>query len=307
MPVEAARNKAAEKPEREPVLQETIDEQARQAEKRRKEEEAKRIERLAKERLVKQQEERRTRQPKRGDVRTNSIGMKLVYIPAGSFMMGSPSNEKDRESDEGPQHHVQISKGFYMGAYEVTQAQWQAVMGSNPSNFKGNNLPVEKVSWNDAVEFCEKLSHQEGKTYRLPTEAEWEYACRAGTTTPFYFGQTISTDQANYDGNYTYGSGRKGIYRQKTTAVGSFAPNAFGLYDMHGNVWEWCSDWYGENYYSSSPGVDPQGPASGSYRVLRGGSWGYSPGHCRSASRGRHTPDLRGGDVGGFRIVLLDF
>jgi formylglycine-generating enzyme required for sulfatase activity/serine/threonine protein kinase len=246
------------------------------------------------------------RQPRQGNIVTNSIGMKLVWIPAGEFMMGSPSNEQGRHSDEGPQHKVTISKGFYMGIYEVTQAQWQAVMGSNPSNFKGNNLPVERVCWDDAVEFCEKLSRKEGKTYRLPTEAEWEYACRAGTATPFHTGGTISTDQANYDGDYTYGNGRKGIDRQKTIEVGSFSTNAFGLYDMHGNVLEWCSDWYDEKYYSKSPAIDPQGPSSGSSRVLRGGSWNGYPRYCRSAYRLRLSPVSRGINFG-FRVVLLDF
>ena len=237
---------------------------------------------------------------------TNSIGMKLVYIPAGEFMMGSPSSESQRENNEGPQHSVRISRGFYMGIYEVTQAQYKAVMSNNPSNFKGNNLPVEQVSWNDVTEFCRKLSQKENKTYRLPTEAQWEYACRAGTSTPFYFGETISTDQANYDGNYIYGNGRKGTYRQKTTTVGSFGPNAFGLYDMHGNIWEWCQDWYDKNYYNNSSGVDPEGPNTGSARVLRGGSWSYSPGDCRSAIRGRSTPVNRYVN-NGFRVVVLDF
>ena len=246
------------------------------------------------------------KQPKVGEVMTNSIGMKLVYIPAGEFMMGSPSSESQRENNEGPQHSVRISRGFYMGIYEVTQAQYKAVMSNNPSNFKGNNLPVEQVSWNDVTEFCRKLSQKENKTYRLPTEAQWEYACRAGTSTPFYFGETISTDQANYDGNYIYGNGRKGTYRQKTTTVGSFGPNAFGLYDMHGNIWEWCQDWYDKNYYNNSSGVDPEGPNTGSARVLRGGSWSYSPGDCRSAIRGRSTPVNRYVN-NGFRVVVLDF
>ena len=243
--------------------------------------------------------------PNPGDVMSNSIGMKLVWIPPGEFMMGSPSSERDRGDDE-RQHRVRISRGFWMGQTEVTQGQWQSVMGNNPRHFKGTDLPVEQVSWDEAVEFCGQLSRQEGKTYRLPTEAEWEYACRAGTTTPFNTGETINTDQANYDGNYTYGSGRKGVYRQKTVEVGSFSANAFGLYDMHGNVYEWCNDWYGENYYSSSPGVDPQGSSSGAYRVLRGGSWHSLPRFCRSAIRRRGTPDLRFSGLG-FRVVSLDF
>jgi len=237
--------------------------------------------------------------PKAGDVMTNSIGMKLVWIPAGEFMMGSPMSEPEREPEE-VQHRVRISKGFWMGVYEVTQREYLAVMGNNPSIF---DLPVETVSWDDAQEFCRKLSQKEGKTYRVPTEAEWEYACRAETTTPFSFGETISTDQANYDGNQTYGSGVKGQYRAKTVTVGNFRPNAFGLYDMHGNVNEWCQDWYGENYYGSSPEVDPQGPAGGIYRVVRGGCYRNGPQACRCAFRNCTTPDYEC-DLIGFRVVL---
>jgi formylglycine-generating enzyme required for sulfatase activity len=235
---------------------------------------------------------------------TNSIGMKLVAIPAGEFMMGSPETEKERGGDEGPQHRVKITQPFYMGAMEVTQAQWKAVMGTNPSNFQGDNLPVEQVSWDDCQEFLKKLSAKEGKTYRLPTEAEWEYACRAGTTTPFNTGETINTDQANYNGNQVYGNGKPGEYRQKTTPVGSFKPNAWGLYDMHGNVWEWCRDWYDENYFKNSPATDPAGPENGAYRVLRGGSWYNCPGFCRSAFRFRVNPDDRRNSFG-FRVVLV--
>ncbi|MBN2590029.1 MAG: SUMF1/EgtB/PvdO family nonheme iron enzyme [Sedimentisphaerales bacterium] len=242
----------------------------------------------------------------KGEVITNTIGMELIYIPSGEFMMGSPSSEEKRKSDEGPQHRVTISKGFWMGVYEVTQAEYEAVMGSNPSYFKGDNLPVEQVSWNYAVEFCKKLTQKEGKTYRLPTEAEWEYSCRAGTTTPFNTGQTISTDQANYDGNYVYGNGREGIYLKKTTAVGSFQPNAFGLYDMHGSVWEWCQDWYDKNYYSNCPSIDPEGPSSGSSYVLRGGSWFFEPWYCRSAHRSMSSANLLSSSYG-FRVVVLDF
>ena len=238
---------------------------------------------------------------------TNSIGMKLVYIPPGEFMMGSPSSEEHRDSDEGPQLRVRISKGFYMGVYEVTQAQYKAIGHANRSRFKGDNLPVENVPWSHTVEFCRRLSQKEAKTYRLPTEAEWEYACRAGTTTTFNTGETISTDQANYDGNYVYGNGSKGVCRKKTTEVGSFRPNAFGLYDMHGNVWEWCQDWYDERYYTKiplkNPAVDPVGQPTRKERVLRGGSWDSNPWFCRSAYRPGNSP-MSSFVRCGFRVVM---
>ncbi|HID99667.1 MAG TPA: formylglycine-generating enzyme family protein [Thiotrichaceae bacterium] len=195
------------------------------------------------------------REPKRARYQTEDLGngvlLEMVYIPGGTFMMGSPKTEEGREywqkGVESPQHKVTV-KPFLMGKYPITQAQWIAVMGKNPSHFKGDNRPVESVSWHDCVEFCKRLFDKTGKAYRLPSESEWEYACRAGTTTPFYFGETITTDLANYDGNYTYASGPKGVYRSQTTDVGSFPPNAFGLYDMHGNVWEWCADLRHDNY-----------------------------------------------------------
>ena len=236
----------------------------------------------------------------------NPLGMQFVKVPAGEFRMGSPDGESKRDSDEGPVHRVRITHPFFLQAHEVTQRQWEQVMGSNPSNFKGANRPVEQVSWDDAQAFIKKLCAKEnpaGAGYRLPTEAEWEYACRAGSRTPFYTGETISTDLANYDGNYTYGNGRKGQYRRQTTDVGSFLPNAFGLYDMTGNVWEWCSDWYEKDYYSKSPSADPEGPTSGTRRVCRGGSWLYGPWYCRSAGRDRVAPGGRG-DVLGFRVSL---
>lgn len=220
----------------------------------------------------------------------NSVGMKLVWIPSGDFMMGSTGKEKGRGDDE---HHrkVTISKGFYFGVHTVTQEQWQAVMGENPSHFKGTNLPVEQVSWHDCQAFCQKLGAKEKKAYRLPTEAEWEYACRAGTTTPFHFGATLSTEQANYNGNFVYGPGKMGLYREKTTPVGSFPANAWGLHDMHGNVWQWCKDWHGG--YSAKEVTDPQGPKSGTNRVSRGGSWGSHPVFCRSANRNFSAPENR--------------
>lgn len=208
-----------------------------------------------------------------------NINLAMVYIPAGKFMMGS-----DETDNEQPIHKVIINQPFYMGKYPITQAQWQAVMGNNPSSFKGDNRPVEDVSWDDAVKFCEKLSNLTNKTYRLPSEAEWEYACRAGTTTPFYFGETITTDLANYDGNYTYGCGPKGKYREQTTEVGIFPPNAFGLYDMHGNVWEWCADNWHDNY-ENAPTDGSVWKNSNKKRVLRGGSWFFNPFGTRAADR----------------------
>jgi formylglycine-generating enzyme required for sulfatase activity len=252
----------------------------------------------------------------------NKVTMKLVQIPAGKFLMGSPDSEQKeaaksaaasglKEEDvkkwfenESPQHEVTISKAYYMGIYDVTQEQYEQVMGKNPSQFKGAKNPVETVSWDDAREFCKKLSAKAGKTVQLPTEAQWEYACRAGTKTPFNTGETISTDQANYNGNYVYGNGAKGEYRQKTTPVGTFKPNAFGLYDMHGNVWQWCADRYDEKYYGNSPKADPTGPADGNARVLRGGSWCYNPLHCRSAFRYLSSPDYR--FIIGFRVVVAE-
>ncbi len=223
-------------------------------------------------------------------------GMELVFIPAGSFVMGSPASEERRDDDE-TQHRVTLSRPFYLGKYEVTQGQWQRVMGSNPSRFTGSDrLPVEKVSWEECQAFCRKTG------LRLPTESEWEYACRAGTETPFETGWTIRPDQANYDGNYTYGNGPKGVYRKRTTAVGSFAANGWGLYDMHGNVYEWCADWYGA--YPSGPVTDPTGPASGKSRVLRGGSWFNDPRDCRSAGRGRNAPGSRYSHRHGFRLAV---
>jgi formylglycine-generating enzyme required for sulfatase activity len=221
--------------------------------------------------------------------------MKRVLIPSGKFMMGSPKDEKDREDSEGPQREVTISKPFYMGVYAVTQEQYEQVMGKNPSNFKGAENPVENVSWNDAAEFCKKLSQKTGTSVRLPTEAEWEYACRAGSKTRFSYGD--DNDYANLGDYAWYGQNSD----NKTHPVGQKKPNAFGLYDMHGNVWEWCSDWYGA--YEDKAQTDPTGPASGSARVLRGGGWIYDPQVCRSAYRARGDPDNRG-SVFGFRVVL---
>ncbi len=221
----------------------------------------------------------------------SGVTLEMVAIPTGKFLRGSPANELQRDSNEGPGNIVTLPS-FYMGRFQVTQAQWQAVMGNNPSHFKGENYPIETVSWDDAREFCKRLFWKTGRTYRLPSEAEWEYACRAGTNTPFHFGSTITPDLANYDGNYSYGNGSKGIYRQSTTAVGSFPANAFGLCDMHGNVWEWCED-EGHDYYQGAP-TDGSAWTSGkedlTVKSLRGGSWGDNPGNCRSAFRYWDSP-----------------
>ncbi len=230
---------------------------------------------------------------------TNSIGMEFVYIPPTGdegFMMGSPATEKSREKDE-KQHKVILTKDFYLQATEVTQKQWKPVMGANPSYFKGDNVPVENVSWNDARKFIEKLNEKEGANkYRLPTEAEWEYACRAGRKTAYYWGDTI-------DGKYCwYGKNTWGVGQEHAHEVKKKRPNAWGLYDMSGNVWEWCEDWYDEEYYDKSPGEDPQGPRTGDFRVLRGGSWLDDPRYCRSAFRIKYYPDFTFNGLG-FRIA----
>jgi len=249
----------------------------------------------------------------------NEIKLEMVIIPGGSFMMGSPEAEEGSHNDERPQHEVTI-KPFCLGKYQVTQAQWQAVaklpqvnreLNPDPSRFKGANRPVEQVSWDDAVEFCSRLSNHTKRPYRLPSEAEWEYACRAETTTPFHFGETITTDLANYRGtdneelkwSGSYGQGPKGVYRGETTEVGSFGvANNFGLYDMHGNVWEWCQD----EWHNSYDGAPTDGSAwlrndkGSDRRLLRGGSWVYNPGLCRSAVRDFNNFDY---DNVGFRVA----
>jgi len=242
----------------------------------------------------------------------NGVTLDMVVIPGGTFLMGSPDTEAKRLNSESPQHSVSI-KPFYMGKFTVTQAQWRAVaalpqvsraLNPAPSYFKGDNLPVEQISWEEAVEFCQRLSQKTGRIYRLPSEAEWEYACRAGTTTPFHFGETITSDLANYDGTDTYASEAKGTYREKTTPVGSFqVANAFGLYDMHGNVWEWCADPWHPNYRDApSDGRAWDNDGDNRYRLLRGGSWYYSPWLCRSAFRYLLVAG-NGYDNLGFRVV----
>jgi uncharacterized protein (TIGR02996 family) len=279
---------------------------------------------------------------------SNSIGMKFVLISAGTFLMGSPKNEMHRQDNEGPQHKVEITRPFYLGMYQVTQEEYQRVMGNNPSWCCASSLGAEKVrgldtrrhpvetvtwidavafcrnppspprtrenrwpSWKDAVAFCRNLLMQpeekkKRRAYRLPTEAEWEYACRGGATssTPFHFGATLSSTQANFNGDSPY-QAAKGPCLERTTPVGSYKPNAFGLFDMHGNVWEWCNDWYDEYYYYLSPRQDPQGPQHGTFRVLRGGSWGVEGHLCRLAYRRWYPPVGRTSVDIGFRVVCV--
>jgi formylglycine-generating enzyme required for sulfatase activity len=275
------------------------------------------------------------------------VKLEMVLIPAGEFKMGSPQDEKNRLDDEGPQHRVRIAKPFYMGIHEVTIGQFRqfvadtgyktdAEKGRNPGAWGWNpdkkefdfkekyswrnagfeqtdEHPVVNVSWNDAVAFCEWLSKKEGKSYRLPTEAQWEYACRAGTTTRYSSGddpETLAkvgnvadaTAKTKFpDWSWTIAASDGYVF---TAPVGKFKPNVFGLYDMHGNVWEWCADWYGNAYYAASPADDPKGPASGSVRVRRGGGWGSYAGYCRSAGRNDGTPGGRHSNLG-FRVSLV--
>ena len=218
----------------------------------------------------------------------------MVVLPAGSFTMGSPPGEKERDDDEGPQRSVAIPSAFAVGKFEVTFAEWEAcVADGGCSAYKPSDegwgrgrLPVINVSWNDAKAYAAWLSKKTGKTYRLLSEAEWEYAARAGTTTPFSTGRTITTDQANFNGNFTYNGSRKGQYRQKTVSVGSFPANAFGLHDMHGNVWEWVEDCYHDSYNGAPSDGSAWIARNCSRRVLRGGSWSGSPWFLRSAFRG---------------------
>jgi formylglycine-generating enzyme required for sulfatase activity len=230
---------------------------------------------------------------------------RLVWIPPGTFVMGSPANELDRESDEGPQTTVTLTSGYFIGKYEVTQGEYLAVMGTNPSWFSGNtNLPVEQVSWNEATNYCAQLTARERQAgrissawlYRLPTEAEWEYACRAGTSTRFSFGDDPLNTQI---GNYAWISGNSGSATHET---GAKPPNPWGLFDPHGNVWEWCADWYVSTYLGGSV-TNYKGPVSGTRRVVRGGSWNQAAGVCRSANRNNNLPDYRDYSLG-LRIVL---
>ncbi len=281
------------------------------------------------------------RQKHRGQYFTELLNetthLDMMLIPAGTFQMGQPDAEtaelirlvgeddyQNYYANELPRQAVTV-QSFFMGKYPVTQTQWRAVatypaegqeLNADPSHFKGNNRPVEQVSWDDATEFCRRLSKRTGRTYRLPSEAEWEYACRAGTTTPFHFGETISDELANYcaqdreiDGTTdkgTYGRGIRGQYRKEPTEAGQFPANQFGLYDMHGNVWEWCEDdWH--NNYNGAPSDGSawvESDRTETLRVLRGGSWDDPPEYCRSAFRGSFTRVSRFNDIG-FRVCCV--
>jgi formylglycine-generating enzyme required for sulfatase activity len=230
------------------------------------------------------------------------VTLDMVMIPGGTFMMGSRPGEG--YEDERPQHRVRV-ESFLMARYPVTQEQWAAVMPwTPPYRCQGMRRPADRVSWDAAGEFCQCLAQQTGRGYRLPSEAEWEYACRAGTTTPFYFGDTITTDLANYVGEHVYRAGPRGIYRHETTDVGSFPPNAFGLYDMHGNIWEWCADGWHDNYEGAPADGKVREGRAGAPCVLRGGGWHDPPDLCRSATRLKGLPQ-EGEDFFGFRVALV--
>lgn len=239
--------------------------------------------------------------PNHGGRFSNTLGMNFIYIAAGSFTMGSPKDEAERNRDE-TQYKVTLSKGYWLQTTEVTQAQWAALMGRNPSHFKGTDLPVEGVSWEDVQQFIDKLNRKQGPkfTVRLPSEAEWEYAARAGTATAFAFGKCLSTTQANFIGSAPLKGCKKEGYLKKTVPTGSLAPNRWGFFDMHGNVHEWCQDWLGP--YPPKAATDPAGPAKGRYKVIRGGSWRKGAADCRSAARYRYGPKRRSSSVG-FRLA----
>ena len=246
------------------------------------------------------------KQPKKlevgGDIKTDEYGrytdinirgviQRMRWIAPGEFMMGSPESEAEREDDE-IRYKVTLSQGYWLADTACTQALWQAVMGENPSEFQSKDKPVETVSWEDVQRFIERLNAGvPGQAFRLPTEAEWEYACRAGSTGPFWFGDQITPEQVNYDGEYPYAGGKKGVYREESVAVKALPCNRWGLYQMHGNVWEWCQDWYGD--YGSAAVVDPAGPDDGDQRVLRGGGWFGGGASARSARRLADDPDGR--------------
>ncbi len=273
-------------------------------------------------------------EPANGDRKPQGIALPMLHIPTGRFLMGSPADEPGRYDDERPHHEVRLDE-FFLSQTPITQAQWRAVaqwqrrehedgelwpevLDADPvaklddaQRFAGEQRPVVNVSWHDAMAFCQRLRLRTGKNYTLPSEAQWEYACRAGTTTAFYFGDTISTRLANYDGNKLYGNGQKGEYRQQTTDVASFPANPWGLHDMHGNVWEWCADHWHSNY----EGAPDNGRAwineeakdnknSSNCRLLRGGSWDDDPWNCSSAFRNLNHPVIRDNFIG-FRVCCL--
>lgn len=241
----------------------------------------------------------------------NNITLDMVTIPSGTFLMGAPESEEGSSNSQRPQHEVTVQP-FFIGKYPITQAQWRAVatlpqinrtLQPEPSHFKGDNLPVEQISWYDAVEFCDRLSQYSGRNYRLPSETEWEYACRAETYTPFYSGETITTELANFDGNYTYADSKKNLFLEQTSNVGAFPPNNFGLYDMHGNVWEWCFDDWHDDYNNAPPNSYPWITSiTNSTKLLRGGAWLNQPRYCRSAYRLKYEPNL-GLNYMGLRVV----
>lgn len=240
----------------------------------------------------------------------SDVHLEMVYIPAGQFLMGSEETELGRDLHESPQHLVTIAP-FLMSRFPITQAQWKAIaalpkiqrsISLYPAHFEGDDRPVEQVSWCDAIEFCARLVQLTGQPYRLPSEAEWEYACRAGTTTPFHFGETISSELANYDGNYTYGAGVAGAYHQGTIPVAEHSTNSFGLAEMHGNVWEWCADAWHDTYEGAPEDGTVWEDEDVTYRVLRGGAWYCLPELCRSAQRHWNQPDMAGSGIG-FRVV----
>jgi formylglycine-generating enzyme required for sulfatase activity len=226
--------------------------------------------------------------------------MSFSFIPPGSFLMGSPAGEAGRQDVE-VRPRVTLTRGFWLGRHPVTQAQWQAVTGRSPRGFRRMALPVQRASWDECDDFCRQLGDETRRRFRLPTEAEWEFACRCGTTTAFYNGEALSVDDANYNGEETFGPGRRGVSRGMPTPVGNFPPNAFGLYDMAGNIWEWCFDLFGP--YRVGESVDPLGADSGSERVLRGGSWYGGRVQCRSAYRSSGFPGSSGACLG-CRVVL---
>ena len=250
----------------------------------------------------------------------NSVGMKFARIPRGTYSMGSPETEEGRRADE-PVHEVRITKPFHIAAFEVTQKQYERIMGANPSFFTRNGVaklklktkdthqyPIEDVTWHQAVEFCKKLSETADEkarkfTYRLPTEAEWEYACRGGTRTALHYGDAVSSYEANFNGVAPLGNARRGYFLAAPWTVGGYKANAFGLFDMHGNVMEWCADWYDPDFYAAGPKEDPIGPTRGEERVCRGGGWPNTARTCRSAARFHFPPHSSSYSIG-FRVVL---